>query len=108
MLSFSALVFFSCGIAPSWQGVLGHVCLAYPCNSSAYILVRLLGASLTYPVIRGCLFAGASLEHLRCFRFYDWISRSDVLSYSHLLLFGGQLLLILLFLSVGVGEEIKV
>ena len=52
-------------------------------------------------------FAGASLARLINFWSSDRMHMSDVLSDSHILLFDGHLLLVLLLLSVGGGEEIK-
>ena len=77
-------------------------------SSFVSVLAHLIGASLASPLLRGRLFAGASLKRLLYFRSSDRMRRSDVLSNSQLLLFDGQISLVLSLLSVGGREEIKV
>ena len=74
------------------------------CRTIASIAVRLITASMLSPVIWSHLFAGASMARLLYFRLSDRMRRSYVLLNSHLLLFDGQLSLVLSLLSV-VWEE---
>ena len=64
---------------------LGHY------QSLISIVSRLLGASMSYPVLRGCLFSGASLARWFYFRSSDQMRRLDVLLNSHLIIFNSQL-----------------
>ena len=95
------------GSVPStliWKG-----CFRHPLRHTfASIAAHLIGASLAYSVLRGCLFASSSLALLIYFRSSDHMRRSDVPSNYHLLLFNGHLSLVLSLLSVIRGEEITV
>ena len=83
-----------------WQGVFCHPLW----HTVAYIAARLLVAFLLSPFLRCRLFSSASLARFLNFRSSDRMRRSEVLLKSHLLLFHGQLSLVLLLLVFGRGE----
>ena len=91
----------------AWGAALVGIFLGHD-SSFISVSLRLLGASLASPVIQGRLFAGDSLVRLIYLRLFDRMCGLEFLSNFHLLLFNGQLSLVLLLLSLGRGEEINV